>query len=61
MGKMIIAARDIEANQILGVEHLEIRSPAEGLVPARIEFLIGRRILRSISTGEPIQELDIEL
>lgn len=56
MGKMIVAAQDIEVNEILSEEHFEIRSPAEGLPPARIESLIGRRIVRAVSTGEPIQE-----
>jgi sialic acid synthase len=60
MGKMIIAARDIKEGEVLGEDHFEIRSPAEGLSPARIELLIGARILRAISTGDPIQENDIE-
>lgn len=60
MGKMIIAARDIKRGEILGEEHLEIRSPAEGISPARTDFVLGRRSLREISIGNPIQEVDIE-
>lgn len=60
MGKMIIAASDMKQGEILGEKHLEIRSPAEGMSPARIDFVIGRRILRAISKGSPIQEVDLE-
>lgn len=60
MGKMIIAARDIEQGEILSEDHLEIRSPAEGISPSRMDFVIGRRILRSIAIGSPIEEVDID-
>lgn len=61
MGKMIVAARDIKEGEILRADYLEFRSPADGLSPARVDLLIGKRTVRALAAGDPIHESDIQI
>lgn len=54
MGKMIVASRDLPANHKLKVGDLEFRSPAEGLPPSMLEFVVGKVLSTEVRQYSPI-------
>jgi sialic acid synthase SpsE len=59
MGKMIVAARDLTAGQILAEPDLEYRSPADGLPPSMLHLLLGKSLAHSIDKFSPITLNDL--
>ena len=59
MGKMIVAARDLTAGQILTEPDLEYRSPADGLPPSMSHLLLGKSLAHSIDKFSPITLKDL--
>jgi N-acetylneuraminate synthase/N,N'-diacetyllegionaminate synthase len=54
--KSLVAACDLPVGAILRREHVAVRRPGTGLSPARIESLIGRRILKPVPVGTILME-----
>jgi N-acetylneuraminate synthase/sialic acid synthase len=61
MGKMIVAAKNLEKGHIISELDLEFRSPADGLPPAYLGQVIGKKLTRGIKQFSPIQFDDIGL
>jgi sialic acid synthase len=61
MGKKLVAARDLEAGQVLGEGDLVARSPADGgLPPYELENLLGRRLARPLGFETAITLADLQ-
>jgi len=55
MGKMLVAARDLEAGIVLGEDDIAARSPADGgLAPYELDNLVGRTLGRALREDEPV-------
>ena len=54
MGKMIIAARDLRAGQLINFEDLEFRSPAEGLPPSFADKIVGKVLKQELKKYSPL-------
>ncbi|KPQ28495.1 MAG: N-acetylneuraminate synthase [Marinobacter excellens HL-55] len=59
LGKSIVAAIDIESGARVTQEMVAIRSPGKGLLPSRLEDLVGRKMRRSVKKGDFFFESDI--
>jgi sialic acid synthase len=55
MGKMLVAARDLDAGQVLAEGDVLARSPADGgLPPYELDGLLGRELRRPLREDEAI-------
>lgn len=54
MGKMIIAARDLQAGHLVNFEDLEFRSPAEGLPPSFADKVVGKVLKQDLKKHSPL-------
>ncbi len=55
MGKMLVAARDLEPGHVLAEGDLAARSPADGgLAPFELDGLLGRSLSRALREDEPV-------
>ena len=55
MGKMLVAARDLEPGHVLAEGDLAARSPADGgLAPYELDGLLGRSLNRPLRADEPV-------
>lgn len=52
MGKAVYPARPLKAGQVVTMEDIVIRSPAEGLRPFEVDEILGRELLTDCSTGQ---------
>ncbi len=59
-GKSVVAARPLACGTILRQEDLALKKPGDGLPPARLGWLVGKRLKRSVDTDELILEEDVE-
>ena len=60
MGKMLVAARDLEEGTTLAASDLAAKSPANGgLPPYELERVVGRALCRSLREDEPLTEADL--
>lgn len=57
--RSIVAATDIDKNQIITEECLDVKRPGTGLSPELLPFLIGKRATRKICFDEIIEKDDI--
>src|SRR6266571_8208293 len=61
MGKKLVAARDLEEGQVLAVDDVAIKSPADGgLPPYELERIVGMRLRRRLRPEENIALADLE-
>jgi sialic acid synthase len=61
MGKKLVAARDLEAGQVLTEADVVVKSPADGgLRPYELEGLVGRTLRRPLRLEETIMLEDFE-
>tara|TARA_B100001057_G_C22854479_1_gene952212 strand:+ start:176 stop:1201 length:1026 start_codon:yes stop_codon:yes gene_type:complete len=60
MRKSIVAKYDIEKDTILKADHLEFKSPGEGLEPYKIDEVIGKKLIKDISKEDFILFKDLE-
>jgi N-acetylneuraminate synthase/sialic acid synthase len=58
MGKKVVAARDLRADERITREDLELRSPGDGMSPELLECIVGRYLLRDIRQGEDLRQDD---
>ena len=54
MGKMIIAAKDLQAGHLVNFEDLEFRSPAEGLPPSFADKIVGKVLKQELKKHSPL-------
>lgn len=54
--KSLTAARDLSAGARIEDGDVVIQRPATGLAPAMLESVIGRRLVRDIAVGTPLQQ-----
>ena len=55
MGKMLVAARDLEPGHVLADGDLVARSPADGgLAPYELDGLLGRTLGRALREDDPV-------
>ena len=60
MGKMLVAARDLDAGTVLTAADLVAKSPADnGLRPYELDRLLGRELQRPLREDEPIAVEDV--
>jgi sialic acid synthase len=60
MGKVLVAARDLDAGSVLGADDIAARSPADGgLPPYELDRILGRALRRSLREDEPITDADL--
>ena len=53
-----VAASDLEAGRLITKTDIAFRRPGTGALPRDIEFFLGRRLIRPVKTGTPIQNED---
>src|SRR5947209_5158068 len=58
MSKKLVAARRLEAGSVLAVEDIALRSPGNGLAPAYLDRVVGRRLKSAL---EPDGDLTLDL
>jgi sialic acid synthase len=60
MGKMLVAARDLDEGTTLAAGDLVTKSPAEGgLPPYMLDLVVGRALGRPLREDEPLTEADL--
>jgi len=60
MGKMLVAAHDLDIGTVLTSGDLAAKSPAEnGLRPCDLDQLLGRTLVRELREDEPISADDV--
>lgn len=57
--KSVVAAIDLPAGTVLKNEHLTVKKPGTGIPADRLPTLIGRRVRRSVSANELLQDADL--
>jgi sialic acid synthase len=61
MGKKLVAARDLEAGQVLTADDVAIKSPADGgLPPYELDRIVGMRLRRSLRPDDNVELVDLE-
>ncbi len=58
--RSIVAAKDLLAGAVLGAGDMDFVRPGDGLPPADIERLIGRRLRHTLAAHEQLRESDFE-
>ena len=58
MSKKLVASRRLEAGCVLAVEDIALRSPGNGLAPAFLDRVVGRRLKTGL---EPDGDLTLDL
>lgn len=58
--RSIVAARALEAGELLTAEDLAIKRPGDGLPPGRLPGLLGSRLLRPLAEDEQLTEMHLE-
>lgn len=56
----VIVTAALSAGQVLSREHLSTRKPGTGIPAARLEELVGRRLLRDVTAQQQLAEADLE-
>lgn len=59
LGKSVVAARAIQAGDLLTEDALRVASPGQGLAPYRLTELVGRKARRSLAPGDFLFESDV--
>lgn len=58
--KSVVAGRRLPAGAVLAREDLALKKPGGGILPARLDELIGRRLRRSLEPDEPLRLEDVQ-
>jgi len=59
-GRSLVARRALPAGHALAASDLTAKKPGDGIPPARLEALVGRRLRRALEPDEPLREDDLE-
>ncbi|APW44192.1 N-acetylneuraminate synthase family protein [Rhodoferax saidenbachensis] len=52
LGKSLVSSRALETGTVIGPEHVQVRSPGQGLSPQFYEKLLGRTLKRSLNAED---------
>jgi sialic acid synthase SpsE len=55
----LVAARDLPAGHCLAPTDIAIKRPAAGIAPARLESVLGRRLIAAVAADMPIRDADL--
>ena len=58
--RSLVAARDLPAGTTLGAADLDAKRPADGISPLRLDEVIGRRLVRTLSTDALLAPGDLD-
>ncbi|HWR48300.1 MAG TPA: SAF domain-containing protein, partial [Pseudonocardiaceae bacterium] len=58
--RSLVARGALPAGHVLAASDLTAKKPADGIPPARLESLVGRRLHRALRADEPLHDCDIE-
>lgn len=59
MGKKIVAARSLKKGQILKEKDLAFKSPGDGLSPAYLDLLLGKKLKKNLKEDEALKLNDV--
>lgn len=59
MRRSVVYARDMEEGSKLTLDDLDVKRPGTGILPERIEELVGARLLRGVEADTLVSESDI--
>lgn len=59
--KSIVAARDLSAGNLLGLDDLAFKRPGTGLSPMRYPEVVGKTLIRDLSAGAQLSLVDCRL
>lgn len=59
-GRSLVARRPLPVGHVLGASDLTAKKPGDGIPPARLEALVGRRLCRPLGSDEPLHDEDLE-
>jgi N,N'-diacetyllegionaminate synthase len=59
-GKSVVAAADLPAGLVIGREHVALKKPGTGIPAARLEEVVGKRLVRAVSADTLLSEGDLE-
>lgn len=60
LGKSVVAARSIARGEIYTADMLRVASPGQGLVPYKLDRLLGRPALRDLAQGDFLFDSDLQ-
>ena len=58
--KSVVTTRSLPAGTVLALADLDVKKPGTGIAAARLESVVGRRLLRAVAAEETLQAADIE-
>lgn len=58
--KSLVAAGPLPAGTLIEPRHLDAMRPGDGLPPAELQSVLGRRLKRSLDEGDPVRWDDLE-
>ncbi|OGT89680.1 MAG: hypothetical protein A2514_14900 [Gammaproteobacteria bacterium RIFOXYD12_FULL_61_37] len=58
--KSLVATGPLPAGTLIEPRHLDAMRPGDGLPPAMLQSVLGRRLKRSLGAGDPVQWDDLE-
>lgn len=58
--KSLVARRDLPAGHVLGADDLAAKRPGDGILPNRIDTVLGRALARALKADEPVLEADLQ-
>lgn len=58
--KSVVAARDLAAGTLLAREHLALKKPGNGIPAARLDGVIGKKLVSAVSRDQPLKFEDLE-
>ena len=58
--KSVVASRSLAAGTVLAFGDLDVKKPGTGIAAARINTVVGRRLLRAVAADEALQAADVE-
>jgi sialic acid synthase SpsE len=59
-GRSLVARSALPAGHVLAAGDLTAKKPAGGILPARLESLVGRQLRRAVRADEPLHDSDLE-
>jgi sialic acid synthase SpsE len=59
-GQSLVAARDLVAGTVLGLDHLSTRKPLIGLPASDLATVLGHKLQRNLKAGEFLQSADLQ-
>jgi N-acetylneuraminate synthase len=58
--KSIVACKNLSAGTVIGKEHVTVKKPGTGIPAARLDEVIGRRLIRDVGADQLIMKEDLK-